>query len=107
LFEILYYSCREEIRKRLPVNNIFLHKLKVFQANVSLFDNNRETLFNDVSFIAKTLSGFDKDNLKEGWLMLYSDFTHEQKQDLAKMNFDNMWNKILKRPSLLILSILI
>jgi len=78
--------------ERLPVNNIFLHKLKVFQSNVSLFDNNRETSFNDVSFTAKTLGGFE-DDLKKEWLILYSDFTHEEKQDLAKMNFD-MWKKI-------------
>jgi len=50
--------------------------------------------------LSQKLSGFDEDNLKEEWLMLYSDFTHEEKQDLTKMNFDNMSKKILKRPSI-------
>lgn len=70
-YTILIILCHEEIKKRLPVNNIFLHKLKSFQPNVSLFLKNRETSFNDVSFITKTLNGFDEDNLKEVWLMLF------------------------------------
>lgn len=43
-----YITAAEEIRKKLPVNNKFLHKLKIFQSNISLFYNNRETSFNDV-----------------------------------------------------------
>jgi len=57
--------------------------------------------FNDVSFIAKTLSGFDEDDLKKEWLTLHSDFTVEEKQslnivNLAPFNFDDTWKKILK-----------
>lgn len=94
-----YIIAAEEIRKRLPVNNIFLHKLQVFQPHIALFDNNRETSFNDVFFIAQTLKGFDENGLKEEWLMLASDFTIEEKQNLIKINFDNMWKEILKRQS--------
>ncbi|KAL6419177.1 hypothetical protein ACFW04_014054 [Cataglyphis niger] len=59
-----YLIAAEEIKKRLSVNDAFLYKLKVFQPQASLFDDNRETSFNDVSFIAKTLGGFDENNLK-------------------------------------------
>jgi len=74
-----YITAAEEIRKRLPVNNIFLYKLQVFQSHIALYDNNRETSFNDVSFIAETLNGFDQDGLKKEWFDLYSDLTVEEK----------------------------
>ncbi|CAL1678897.1 unnamed protein product [Lasius platythorax] len=95
----LYVTAAEEIRKRLPVNDIFLSKLQVFQPCVkNLFDdNNRETSFNDVSFIAKTIGSFDEDALKKEWIALPSDFTMEEKQSLSKLNFDNMWKEILQR----------
>jgi len=50
----------EEIRKRLPINDIFLSKLKVFQKNVALSDIDRETTFNDISCIAQTVGDFDE-----------------------------------------------
>lgn len=56
-----------------------------------------EASFNDISFIARTLNGFDEDGLKTEWQNLYSNFTIEEKQGLAKNNFDNMWRQILKR----------
>lgn len=91
-----YVTAAEEIRKRLPVNNAFLYKLKVFQPQTALFDSDRVTSFNDVSYIAKTIHGFDEDGLKQEWLTLHSDFTIEEKQTLATLNFDGMWKKILK-----------
>jgi len=92
-----YITAAEEIKKRLPVNDIFLYKLHIFQPHIALLDNNRETSFNDVSFIAKVLTGFDENGLKEEWLALYHDFTIEEKQNLSTLNFDNMWKEILKR----------
>jgi len=38
----------ESIKKRLPVNDIFLYKIKIFQSNTALFDSNRGISFNDV-----------------------------------------------------------
>lgn len=95
-----YITAAEEIRKRLSVNHVFLYKLKVFQPNIVLFYNNREILFNDIFFIAKTLHGFDEEDLGNEWLTLHSDFTIEEKQDLAKSNFHNMWKNILKCQSI-------
>lgn len=68
-----YVTAAEEICKRLPINNEFLLKLQVFQPSVSLFDNNRQTSFDDVSLVAKTLGGFDEDALKKEWIALASD----------------------------------
>jgi len=89
-------TAAEEIRKRLPINNMFLSKLQVFRPYITLFDNNRETSFNDVSFIAKTIGGFDENGLKKEWIALPLDFTIEEKQSFSKLNFDSMWKKILQ-----------
>jgi len=85
-----YVTAAEEIRERLPINNIFLSKLQVFRPHISLFDNNRETSFNDVSFITKTIGGFDENGLKKEWIALPLDFTMEEKQSFSKLNFDSM-----------------
>jgi len=85
-----YITAAEKIKKRLPVNDIFLYKLHIFQPHVALLNNNRETSINDVSFIAKILTSFDENGLKEEWLALYHDFTIEEKQNLSTLNFDNM-----------------
>jgi len=94
---LFYVTAAEEIRKRLPINDIFLSKLKIFQENVALSDINRETTFNDISYIAQTLGGFDENGLKKEWFMLHVDFTTEEKQNLAKLNFDDMWKHILQK----------
>lgn len=58
-------TAAEEISKKLPINDKFLSKLKVLEANVALSDSDREISFNDVSFIAQTFGGFDEDGLKK------------------------------------------
>jgi len=74
----------------------FLYKLKVFQPDIALFDRNREISCNDIHFIAKNLDGFDINSLKAEWFGLYSDFIIEEKHNFSKLNFDEMWKKILK-----------
>lgn len=61
-----YVITAEEICKRLLINDKFLSKLKVFEANLTLFDSDRENSFNDVSFIAETFGGFDQNYEKNG-----------------------------------------
>ena len=58
-----YVTAAEEIRKRLPINNIFLSKLNVFRPYITLFNTDRETSFKDVSFVAKIINDFDEDGL--------------------------------------------
>ncbi|KAL6268297.1 hypothetical protein P5V15_001414 [Pogonomyrmex californicus] len=43
------------------------------------------------------MGGFDKNDLKKEWFALNSDFSVTEKQDLLKLNFDNMWKEILQR----------
>ncbi|XP_025267279.1 uncharacterized protein LOC105259571 [Camponotus floridanus] len=96
-----YITAAEEICKRLPINDTFLSKLQVFGQYESLYNNNnRETLFNDISFVIKTIDkndDFDENALKQEWMTLPSDFTIAEKQRLSKLNFDNMWKEILQR----------
>jgi len=91
-----YVTAAEEIRKRLPVNNTFLSKLQVFASSGSLFNTDREKSFNDVFFISKTIGDFDEDALKKEWIALGSDLIIKGKENLSKLNFDNMWKEILQ-----------
>ena len=91
-----YITAGEEIRSRLPINNEFLRKLQVFLPEVAVLNNDREASFRVVSFIAKTLNGFDDNGLKEEWFALYTDYNIEEKQALAKYKFDDMWKEILQ-----------
>jgi len=90
-----YITAAKEIRKRLPVNDKFLSKLKILQPQI-LFNNDRETSFNDISFIAKTIGSFDEIALRKEWFSLHSDFTIMEKQNLLILNFDDMWREILQ-----------
>jgi len=65
-----YITVAKEIRKRLPITHNFLIKLQMFDPSIFLFDNNRETSFQHVSFIAKNLGGFDEESLRKEWLAL-------------------------------------
>lgn len=96
-----YVTAAEEIFKRLPVNDIFLSKLKVFLPQTALSDIDRETSFNDLSLIAKTIGfdendGFDENGLRREWFTLHLDFTATEKQNLLNLNFDDMWIQILQ-----------
>lgn len=94
-----YLTAADEIRKRLPISNYFLQNLQVFLPAVSLCNDNRQTSFQNVAFIAKTLCDFDEEALKKEWLNLPADFTEQEKQNLYELNFDEMWKEILQRQS--------
>ncbi|KYN07743.1 hypothetical protein ALC62_01254 [Cyphomyrmex costatus] len=90
---MFYVTAAKEICERLPVKNVFLSKLQVFQ---NLFETDVETSFSDVSFIVKTIGDFDEDALKKEWTALSLEFTIEEKRRLTSLNFDNMWKEILQ-----------
>lgn len=92
-----YITAAQQICKRLPINDKFLSKLKVFEPGTALRDNNRETSFNDVYFIAQTISGFDYDELKKEWFALHQDCTEVEKDNLEILDFDDMWKQIFQR----------
>lgn len=91
-----YLTAAEEIRKRLPVTHDFLTKLQIFESSPTLYDDDRETSFEDVSFVAKTLGMFDE-SLKNEWLSISADFSMKEKLQLSRLNFDEMWKEILQR----------
>lgn len=91
-----YITAAEEISKRLPVNDEFLSKLEIFLPHIALLNRDRKTSFDDLMFIAQTLGGFDGNGLMEEWFKLNDDFTLEEKENLMKLNFDDMWVEILR-----------
>lgn len=92
-----YLTAAKETRKRLPITDDFLKKLKVFQPYQSLFDTNRETSLQHVFFVAKTLGDFDEEYLRKEWFALSTDLTVEEKTKLSQLPFDEMWKEILQR----------
>lgn len=90
-----FYICvAQETYKRLPINNQFLAKLQIFRPEVALCETGREKSYNDLHFIAETLTGFDQNILKNEWLTLPEKFTLMEKNQLASLNFDQMWINI-------------
>ena len=57
----------------------FLSKLNVFTF-VSLMNEDRETSFNDVCFIATTIDGFNEDALKKEWIRLPYQILHYKRK---------------------------
>lgn len=91
-----YITAAEEIRKRLPVNDTFLSQFIVLLPHIALDYPDREKSFYNIFYIARTIGGFDSVGLKKEWFALYSDLTVIEKENLKKLNFDNMWIKILQ-----------
>lgn len=89
-----YIMTAQDIRKRLPITDKFLSKLKVFELETALRDINS---FNDVSFVAQILGGFDDNGLRKEWYSLHQDLTEIEKDNLAILNFDEMWKQIFQR----------
>ena len=56
-----YITAANEIRKRFPIDDEFLSKLCVFEPHLVLVDNDRNTSFKSVLFIAQKLGGFDEE----------------------------------------------
>lgn len=64
------------------MHNQFLSALKVFLPQIALNDTDRNGSFNYISFITKTIGGFDENNLKKEWFELHLEFTETEKQSL-------------------------
>lgn len=91
-----YVTAAEEICRKLPVDDIFLMKLKVLLPQIALLNTDRKVSYNDIAFIATTIGGFDKIGLKREWFALNVDFTITEKKNLLQLNFDDMWKQILQ-----------
>ena len=90
-----YITAANEIRKRFPIDDEFLSKLCVFEPHLALVDNDRDTSFKSVLFIAKKLGGFDEDGLQKEWSTLHLNFADEDKQKLCTLAFDEVWKTVL------------
>lgn len=88
---IIYITTAQNFCKRLPTTDKFLSKLKVFELETALRDINRETSFNNVSFVAQIFSGFDDNGLRKEWFSLHQNLTEIEKDNLAILCFDEIW----------------
>ena len=76
------------INKRFPMDDEFLKKLEVFSGPKALFDSNRLSTFEDVSFISKELGAFDEEELQKEWSVLPEDLS--LLFFVGTQNFDDM-----------------
>ena len=79
----------------MPLDDEFLSKLCVFEPHWALVDNDRDTSFKSVLFIAQKLGGFDKDGLQKEWSTLHLNFADTDKQKLCTLGFDDVWKTVL------------
>jgi len=85
-----YVTAAQEICNKLPVNDKFLSKLKVFESDTALYNINRETSFNEVSFVAQAIGGFDDSGLRNEWFALYQGFTEAEKNKFSLKIYYNL-----------------
>ncbi|KAK0071250.1 hypothetical protein PV326_001470 [Microctonus aethiopoides] len=76
------------------MNNQLFAKLQIFKPEIALDETGREKSYNDLHFIAETLTEFDQNMLKNEWLTLPEKFTLMEKNQLANLKFDEMWINI-------------
>lgn len=84
-----YITATENICKRLPITDNFLKKLQIFGPSAFQLSN-RETSFQDISFVAKSPGAFDEDSLKQEWFTLPDHSSAERRDNLSQMKLDNM-----------------
>jgi len=88
-----YVTAAEEISKRLPIKDK-LSKLKVFQSNIALYRIDRETSFNDVSFVAHP-RWFRRKCFKKRMVHFTSRFYSSRKRTFFKIKLMRCGKKFL------------
>ncbi|XP_011863273.1 PREDICTED: uncharacterized protein LOC105559526 [Vollenhovia emeryi] len=89
-----YVKVSEQIRKRLPVNDTFLHNVAVFSSKSALFDCDRVSTFNKVVYVNRRLGGLaDEKLIQNEWESLY-EINSDKREEWSKLSFDDMWIQI-------------
>ncbi|XP_067214890.1 zinc finger BED domain-containing protein 5-like [Linepithema humile] len=112
LLETLFLECAQEIKlnclefyitavremlKRLPYRDTVFEQLIFLQPKVALYDETR-IQFKDLTFIATRIGDINIDitKLVFEWRILSSVFNDKEKKELASLEIDIMWKKILE-----------
>jgi len=89
-----YVKASEQIRNRLPIDDIFLHCVAVFESKSVLFDCDRNSTFFKVIQVNSRLGGIvDEKLIQSEWKSIY-EIDSLTKDEWSKLFFDDMWIKI-------------
>ena len=89
-----YKTTVQEMLKRLPYNDILFQKLTFLDPKIALYHENRNDI-EDLSSIAIRLGNIDITKLAIEWRTLPNAFNDSEKKELASLEIDEMWSKIL------------
>lgn len=90
-----YVSAIEEMIKRLPYNDDLLRNLNFLDFKIALSDEGRSVV-PDLTHIATHLGTFDLTSLAFEWRILPTIFSDADKDILANLDIEDMWNKIFE-----------
>jgi len=91
-----YISAVEDMMKRLPFNDFILRELKFFNSKLTLYDETRSVI-KDLTHIAIYFGNFDVTALAFEWRILPTIFSNAEKDILANLEIDNMWERIFEK----------
>ncbi|KYN09439.1 hypothetical protein ALC57_18445 [Trachymyrmex cornetzi] len=89
-----YKTAVQEMLKRLPYKDPLFEHLTFLDPKIALYDENRIKI-KDLSHIAVIIENIDITQLDFEWRILPSIFDDEQTKELASLEIDEMWGKIL------------
>ena len=81
--------------KRLPYNDSFFRQLMFLQPKIALYHEGTNNIA-DLNVLATHLGFTDIDKLAFEWSLLPSTYNDEEKIELARLEIDNMWDKVLR-----------
>lgn len=90
-----YKTAFKEMVKLLPYKNNFVEQLKFLEPKIALYDNAR-IIIKDLTNVASCVENIDITQLAFEWRILPTIFSNLEKEELARLEIDQMWNKILE-----------
>jgi len=90
-----YKTAVKEILKRLPYNDPFFELLTFLDPQIALYHEGRIKV-KDLTDIAVRIGQIDITKLAFEWRILPSTFNDVEKKELASLDIENMWIKILE-----------
>jgi len=89
-----YKVALKEMLKRLPYKDILFEQLSFLEPKVALYNESRS--IKDLSYIARRVENIDLSKLSFEWRVLPTVFSDSEKINLALLEIDEMWAKILE-----------
>jgi len=91
-----YKTAVREMMKRLPYKDTFFEHLSFLEPTIALFHEGRNKIRN-LSCIASRIGHLDVAKIEREWTILPTIFNETEKTELACLNINEMWAKILER----------